>query len=267
MAIDHGRIHRNGWRQGGVFTPGDSRAILDAHREQLQLPELPADTRLIVTSHSCDVVARADAERFCEVCPAAPLPAEETVGMKGRGRHPRQLRLPIVINGQSVLHEMNAPLRFCIDRGRLVEVVPDGNALIPDVEVAGLELWLANRFRRRALPDAFDRRLGGGHDPIRKALSRVNDHVHHLLFSLSPQNELDDEATPYRIIVVILAKTRSMREAGVMAELESARDRIEEVLAAKRGIEAQVHILGDETMTYAQFETFSQWGFEDLSVE
>src|SRR5690606_38026558 len=138
MPIDHERIHKNGWRQGSVFTVAHSSRILREYKKAPQLSEyvVRPDTRLIVTSHSCDVVAASHMERTCEVCPALPLPSSAGIEMYGAGRNPRRIRLPIVIDGHPVLHEMFAPHRFSIRRERLESIEPDKEVMIPESHVA-----------------------------------------------------------------------------------------------------------------------------------
>lgn len=270
MPIDHDRIRQNGWRQGSVFGVEDSRLLLQSNlaRPQPTDIELPAQTRLVVASHSCDVVSPSQMEVTCELCPAIPLAEDETVDQFGYGRNPRRLRVPIQVDGRAILHEMFAPLRFHAERARLEEIVPDPLACLLADDLLTFEFWLAARFSRRVFPNAFDARLETrNHGRIRKALQAVDEHVHMLLYSLTPQRELVDEHEPYRIRVVVLAKSASMSDDKVMESLETVRDRIEEILQDRPGISAEVVLVGDEAMTYAQLRTFGRWGFEDLSLQ
>ena len=270
MPIDHDRICQNGWRQGGIFTIADSRILLDASRGRPQPSEveLPLQTRLVVASHSCDIVSPSQMELTCEFCPAIPLAETESVDQFGFGRNPRRLRLPIQVDGRPVLHEMLAPLRFQAGRSSLEGIRPDPLACLSADDLLTLEFWLSARFSRRVFPNAFDTRLETkNHGRIRKALQAVDEHVHMLLYSLAPQRELINLEESYQIRVVILAKSLSMTGEQVMESLETVRDRIEEILQDRPGISAEVVLIGDEAMSYAQLRTFSRWGFEDLSLE
>ena len=268
MQIDHERIHQNGWRQGRIFSIADTKQLLQTYKAQWQSPKLEPNSRarLVMASHSCDVVAQSGLEIRCDVIPAFPLPSDARIEMYGRGRDPRRLRLPIEVSGSAILHELIAPTRFAIDRNCLAELDPDATAAITEEELAGFELWLASRYRRREFPHAFDRRLGtNSHKRIRKALAKEADHIQHLLYSLSPQSELLDDSVDYQLRVVLLAKSSSLSDTSILGSLEKVKDRIEDILCDKPGIKAQVHLVGDEKMTYAQFHTFAQWGFEELS--
>lgn len=268
MPINHVRIHENGWRQGKVLTVDDSDRLLRELRARRQPIAIPEGTRLVVASHSCDVCSPSELEVNCEFCPAVPLEANARTDGLGFGRDPRRLRLPITVNGAPVLHEMYAPLRFTADRSSLETMLPDPSATITDDDLHTLEHWLAARVRRRVLPNAFDRRLDTRNAKrIRRAIAPVEPHIHQLLYSLSPQTELTDEEEPYQLAVVLLARSASMRDPDTMANLETAKDAIEEILSERPGIQATVSIAGDETMTYAQFRLYARWGFEDLSLE
>lgn len=270
MPIDHAQIHGNGWRQGSVVAVPDSQEILRASPTRPQIPEieLPPETRLVVISHSCDVCSKSPLEVNCEFCPATPLTPDKTLEAFGFGRDPRTLRLPILVDGQEVLHELVAPLRFCAPRGLLERIVPDQRSTISDEGIDILESWLASRVRRRVLPNAFDQRFGSrAHRRIRKAIAPIGPHVRRFLYSLSPDDEITNQAEPYRLRTVVLARSASLLDRQVLEEIETAKDNIEGILNSRAGIEAIVEVAGDEEFTFAQFRTYADWGFEDMSLD
>jgi hypothetical protein len=270
MLIDHERINNNGWRQGSVFGIEDSRNLLvtTTWRPQPGNIPLPVDTRLIAASHSCDIVSRCEHELQVEVCPALPLANTETPQKFGYARNARRLRLPIQIEGDSVLHDLHAPLRFTISRDSLEHLKPDPNAQIADCDFDDYSFWLAARVRRRTFPDAFDARLtSNAHDRIRKVILRIGKHIDGLLYSLSTNEELGGD-TPYRLRVVILAKSSEMQEPGVMKVLETAKDDIEGILSGRKGIALEgVTLASSSGMNVSNYMKFSSWGFEDVSLE
>jgi hypothetical protein len=271
MQIDHDCINRNGWHQGSVFTIEDSTQILaETPRPQPSEIVLSQGTRLMVVSHSCDVVSRRAHELQVEVCPAIPLSTGQGLAMYGHGRDPRCLRLPLLLNGQPVMHELHAPLRFYMQRAKLQVLKPDTQAELAEREIGEYTYWLAARVRRRAFPDAFDRRLYTDNTKrIRKILSKpgVTEHVEALLYSLSSSKELPDE-TPYEIKVVLLANATSLKSVATVEALETAKEEIIEILSARPGIILiNFALAADTQLTVAQYKTFSSWGFEDLSLE
>jgi hypothetical protein len=175
MPIDFDRIDNNGWRQGSVFTVKESRSLLAKygsrpHPHEISVPE---DSRLIVTSHSCDIVSRRSHEILVEVCPALPLPTGEGRGAYGFARDARRLRIPMTIANQPVLFDLHAPLRFVIARDELEECKPDPDAVVGEDDIDDLSFWLAARYRRRVFPNAFDKRLNTDNGKrIRRALKK-----------------------------------------------------------------------------------------------
>ncbi len=270
MPIDHARIHQGGWRQGKLLTVEASRNLLDecTHRPQPPGIELPEGTRLVVVSHSCDVCAPSQLEVGCEFCPAIPLPPGQTAAQFGNARDPRRLRLQVIVDGQPQWHELYAPLRFTHTRASLEEIVPDAAARIEEQQLWALEVWLAARYRRRVLPNTFDARLDtNNHKRIRTAIKPVEEHILSVLFSLSPDEEIADANVPYQLRVALLVRSADLINPGVLEGLEVAKDKVEEILQEREGIEATVELAGDEEMTVAQFRNYSRWGLEDLSIE
>jgi hypothetical protein len=271
MPINYDRINQNGWRQGSVFTVADSVASLaqSTWRPSPGNIVLPAATRLIVASHSCDVVSPQTQETHVEICPALPLTPGTGRDQFGYARNPRRLRIPLRIGDTEVMHDLHAPLRFSVGRERLEVIAPDETVIMDELDLDDFIYWLASRVHRRTLPDTFDRRLGGeAHKQIRKALSGdAGAHVEALLYSLSSFEELDD-ARPYRIRLVLLAKPRSFQSPELLALLTWTRDRIAQILDNKAGIITESFALETSSrMTVAQYQTFDSWGFEDLSLE
>jgi hypothetical protein len=271
MPINHDRINQNGWRQGSAFTVADSMALLADSTWRPNPPGilLPQETRLIVASHSCDVVSSREHESHIEVCPALPLGPEVKTEQYGHARDPRRLRLPLTISEAQVLHDVHAPLRFSICRDQLEVVLPDATVHIADDDLYDFTVWLSHRFLRRTFPDAFDRRLGGsGHKQIRRVMSGdVAAHLEALLYSISTFEELNQDQ-PYRIRIVLLAKPRSFQSPVLLSMLRSACDRVEDILSNKEGIVAESVVLeASNRMTLDQYQDFDSWGFEDVSLE
>ena len=186
--IDYDRIYRNGWRQGSVFAVDDSRNLLaaSAWRPQSDEIELPPETRLIVASHSCDVVSKRGYELNIEVCPALPLPSTEKRGIYGYARDARRLRIPMLIGEHSILFDLHAPMRFAIARSACEELKPDAVVVISEEDIDDYTFWLAARVRRRVFPNTFDLRLDTANGKrIRKALQKVHEYTYALLYSLS----------------------------------------------------------------------------------
>ena len=135
MPIDHELIERSGWRQGAVFGAEASRVLLTPRLEEIAVDgfAIPETARLILASHTCDVVHRMSHEPRVEVLPAVPIRALE--GNFRGARNPRRLQVNLGRGENPFPCEMRAPTRFWIPRERLQESVPE-----PDIGLEGKEL-------------------------------------------------------------------------------------------------------------------------------
>jgi hypothetical protein len=98
-------------------------------------------------------------------------------------------------------------------------------------------------------------------------LLRAGEYIEALLYSLSTNEELGDD-TPYRLRVVILAKSSQMQIPGAMEVLETAKDDIATILSGRPGIVLEdIALASSARMSVANYLTFSSWGFEDVSLE
>ncbi len=167
------------------------------------------------------------------------------------------------------MHDLYAPLRFSVDRGKLEVLVPDPAVLMGDEDLYDFTYWLASRVQRRTFPDAFDRRLGNDvHKQIRKSLSgAVSAHIEALLYSISTYEELAEDSS-YRLRLVLLARPKSVQSPALLGLLRETQERIQNSLADRNGIIVEsVALEASNRMSVAQYQGFYSWGFEDLSLE
>lgn len=150
MPIDGARIQALGWRQGSVFTLDASRPLITAQRTIYGLESfpIPVDGRLILVSHSCDVVHDGEQEPRIELCPAVPVE-----GLDGRFTgtgNSRRLHVEIEIAGAAVPYELLAATRFYWARDVLEAAGPDPVAVLRDNYLRNFQHWIAKRVRRAA---------------------------------------------------------------------------------------------------------------------
>jgi hypothetical protein len=266
MPIDADLIRANGWRQGKAFTVSDSHLMLRDYADH-SIPrgvKLSTETRLLLVSHSCDVVCRREVEHLVEVCPATPISDHDGLDVYGYGRDPRRLRIHMAVGSEDSIHELHAPTRFYMDRSRLETMRPDPVIAISDENFLILEQWLAARVVRRVFPDEFDRRLSTkNHKKIRKVLQDTEPFVRKLLYSIRPHGELEGHE-PYGLKVVLLARSEHL--FNERERLQTAVTRIKKILD-RPGINADVVLASDDQFTYKQFVGYADWGFEDLSFK
>jgi len=272
MPLDVQAIEANGWQQGSVFTAVDSAALLGnldlSPWPNYQAPGTLDNVRLIVASHSCDVQNPTEQEQYIEVVPMFPLPDDVGVGMYGRGKVARKLRLALEVRGTPRTHELFAPLRFQIPRSQLEAIRPCDDINLPTDHLRVLAYWLALRFFRVAFPTEFNNRLGNRQRRIRTILEPIAEQLDSVLYALEDDRELPADEL-YRIVVVLLAKEDALDNDEMREQCDRALALIEEVFEACPGIELDAENSGvrsDSEFTMQEARYFNTWGFEDMSL-
>lgn len=256
MPVDHERIRANGWRQGRVFTEADTTAILD---------NAPANARLILVSHDCDIVHAGDDESFVEVC-VAELLNDGVDSLYCWARHPRRLDIEIQIDGGGTGYCLEASQRKLIDRSELEQYRPDHDALLPGRELTQLTLWLSNRYTRVALPDAFNERRRPSQNRVKRILRRNSQHMSGLMIAMLPQGEPKDDQD-YEIQLVALMLRDDFKNDEHRGQVSDAIQAIAAVLQQCDGIEVvDSDARSEENFSFHDARYFVELSFDDLSL-
>ena len=164
-------IRKNGWRQGAIFPVAAMSApeFMQIHR--------PEDDALYITiSQSCDILHWSlENEPVVEVLRAYPVESGQSDLEKGR--HPRSYRLLVHKKSDESQHwyETNIRERYSISRRVCARYSSDQDMCITTAEISNLARWLASRYTRPALPDAFNARINKGRTKIRKILQKHSE--------------------------------------------------------------------------------------------
>jgi hypothetical protein len=270
MPIDAERIHRQGWRQGSVFTLATSGPIVLAHRDRITVPGFVIDdnARLLLTSHDCDVVHPGLHEPRIEVCPAVAIRGRLDGNFTGT-RNPRRLHLELEINGAPQPFELRAPTRFCIPRETLESSLPDPAARLAPRHHKHFRHWLAKRFRRAALPTAFDNRISPDtRREIRNILGPLQGSIDSVLIAIDPEDRELDANTPYVVQVVALMEDADFSDEHRRASVDRALHQIQQRLDRSVGIELEACVSESMArMTVDIFRDFVIWDYDELSLE
>lgn len=190
-------IRENGWTQGCVL-PSDLAAFVTMHDGT---PLAPDRERAIVVNVACDVVHRKLAnEPVVEVVRARVLDAVDS-NFAAR-RNPRLLHLTLRDGGTDRPFALRAHDRGHVDRRLLADHRPDAACMLPPDGQDMVAEWMAARYQRTALPDAFnDRLMADKRDRrIRRVMREAADEMLAVYVLLSPAGELPPTDT-YRVIV------------------------------------------------------------------
>jgi len=274
MPIDRARILAHGWRQGRLFTPEDSARLIGTVSPPPYLPrELHDGFRLIVASHSCDVVCERDDEPHVDVYPVIPLPGQADP-LQLAVRNARRLHLQLSVSGVELPCELIAASRFCLPRSLLAELSPDSSASLAELYLNHFVAWLASRFDRPAFPDEFNARLDPAKKKIRKALNDAHRSLRAVLIDIEPFDESPQaEGTAYEIWLLGLMRDHDHQN-------DTERDRVIAALARiKQALESCVlggkakafrvnppEVRSDSALSVADYGGYYNFGFDDLSL-
>lgn len=269
MAIDAALIQRNGWRQGSVFSVEASGPIVAEYRDRIAVPDfvIGDDARLLLTSHDCDIVHPGVHEPRVEVCPAVALKGKLSGNFTGT-RNPRRLHLELEINGNARPYELRAPTRFDIDRTVLQQSRPDPDAHITPRHRDHFTHWLAKRYRRAALPTAFDGRISADtRRTIRQLIDPLSDSIETVLIALNPDDEELEPDSPYIVQIAALMSDTNFTNPECHRLVEGALHQIQQLIDHCPGIELEACVAESMSrMTVDVFLEFAIWDYDDLSL-
>jgi len=243
-------IRKRGWHQGSVAS--DSlRAEVSGWTGTTESYDL-----VIVVTHDCDLIsADFDAEPFAELMIARRLTSSDRDGNCFRGKNPR--RLQFELDGE--LYQIRAYEKGVVARALLAEHPPDERRTLPNVVREILPEWLAKRYERSALPDAFNERTRKAREKIRKRLAKDADLVSAIYLTVEPVDELAGEE-PYLVIVSVVAESQLVDDDDTGSRLDSLTQFIRTSLTAANGVDVRdCLLLRDNDFSLADMNRSIEW--------
>lgn len=236
--------------------------------DQLGLTEDPNQLGVVI-SHDCDLASEnLSVEPAVELIVASRL--DEADGNCQFAKNPRRLHLmwegqeqaPYLVLDMKVLNKKQ------IGKNDLANYAPLGEYELPSTEKRILQSWLAARYKRQALPDSLQRRLGEIFKLLEKQGKRSTDGILGYWISFDPQEEITPEE-PYEFILSIVYTT-DVQGAGEIAE--SIRQTVEEKferLVKKQG-HGEVSLVecdsySEEEFTLRDMRTHIEYRLEHIS--
>ncbi len=224
--FDAKRVFELGWRQGAVL--GKELAGEACKQAPSSIPVTESDW-LILTSHSCDVVAHSiDKEPVVELLRAQVLDRRKPDGQQILGRNPRSLQLAIEQEGDSLVLSCKVHERWTIPRELLLVEPPV--QVLPKEMSRLISEWLAKRYIRAAFPSEFDRRWrGDGSRNLKTWIALLKDHsrwIQGVYIRLNTMNELDP-GQPYRCYLLLAMPAKLRNEPEWETERQSIERKID----------------------------------------
>lgn len=260
MAIDHEAIRAQGWQQGSILTAGDTQSLAEQFNSHC-----PANSRLIAVSHSCDIVHSGPSEVHVEFCMARPLQARPD-GNKTHGKNPRSLHVPLTIDGHQEHFEILGWDRLRVERRVLQTLTPDPSAEIAADDLDVLLRWIADRYLRTALPDAFNSRIEQARRKIARSMESDGADLLSVLISMSSWDELPVEAN-YRLTLIGVMRDDAYHDHSRREIAERALTKAATALQACSGIEVDDSSVEPESrITLASMRMHGRFELDYLSL-
>lgn len=236
--------------------------------EALGLTEDPNQLGVVI-SHDCDLAnENLSVEPHVELIVANRL--DEADGNCQYAKNPRRLHLTWAGQEQtpSLVLDMKVLNKKQVGKNDLSHYEPLGEFELPLTEKRILQSWLAARYKRQALPDSLQRRLGEIFKLLEKQGKRSTDGILGYWISFDPQEEITPEE-PYDFFLSIVYTTDVPR-AGEIAE--SIRKTVEEKfegLVKKQGHGkvslAECDSYSEEEFTLRDMRTHIEYRLEHIS--
>lgn len=225
-----------GWRQGSAITQDFMPIVLAASCDLHPVLSSP-DSRLVLTTQTCDLLQGLESEPWAEAIPLHPLLSFNR-GQDTRclyGRNPRRLVFSTLKEGGDQWWEVKPHGRFRFDKQKLLGSTPDESMSLSLSNLAGLTRWLAARYVRPALPDRFVERMG--HSKVKfDELFQVEAFVHITgIYLHGAEGELEPEEF-YRIRAILSYKDSIAADPELFRQVQEASDQFEALLGACPGI-------------------------------
>ena len=178
------------------------------------------------------------------------------------GKHPRCLHLPVQCQEGDEQTLALAPWhRLQVPRERLVEWLPDEEHYLLRADLQVLVTWLAQRYVRGALPDAFNHLLAQKRKRWEKLRKKLSGPVSGLLVELNPAGEL--EAGQYYSVNLL-----ALVPVAKKASLEDARQVVRQLaeLMKELGMEVQAVAKAEDDVSYDVVRRMTRFPLEYLSL-
>ena len=264
------------WRQGDALTDEAAKAL------NLQHPENPGATVVVVISHDCDLTAVAEKEPESEIIVGRRI---DKLGGDSYGKTARRLHIEYQTAEGAVALELMATGKRPISKPVLFETDPRRDMWLDGRGAVILQRWLAARYHRAAFPEAFEDRLRAanisGKRILLKKLENIlavgGDHIRGLLFDLDGGKDVERESP------------EDLYQLGIMVLYDSLRDEPTAAAAATRAAEELEELfdsgfhthdagwqniclkycdpISDSAITVAEREMLKQWRLEHMSVQ
>lgn len=252
-------IRRRGWRQCSIAADPLRERLLKDER----LRDVAADDLLIIATQDCDLVCHSfEIEPYAEIVVARRVEIPD--GNCLFGKNPRRLQFDLP--GSSETYEVHAISRISVPRDLLAEYDPDPKRRLDEATSRTIPEWLAKRYVRAALPDAFNERSRSAQSKIRDRLKTEGKLVEAIFLTVVPNEELAANQA-YSLVVRVVAREEILLDDTFEVRLQNLAVRMTELFRKCKGITlVDCAVVSDEELTFADMSRSVEWDvYDDLS--
>jgi len=260
------------WRQGYILQLSATQAL------DLNHPETPEATCVVVTSHDCDL-ANDDLNVEPDVEVIIGCHPRQVNGNFFWAKAARTLHLEVMKNGTLVTIELTATAKCLVPKEKLAEFIPDATYSLSGKSLDVLRSWLAVRYNRAAFPDAFNDRLSQPKFDKRlaKLIEPLGQHLSAVYFDVDGGRELDrSDGSAYELNIALVYPPGDDPEK-VADAVESLEHSIEELFAGRYydsatstwcGIKLKSCMsISEDDLTVSKARSLTQWRLEYMTLK
>lgn len=224
---------------------------------------------VFVISHDCDITAEWEKEPEFEVLKVQILNEGEQDPNLVYGKSPREIDLPVLINGTRKYLKLSQLTKTRISKQYNQHVVAVDSLVITDKGNKLLRSWLSSRYKRHSFPESLAQRLFKLQSKIEnrcKSQTKANGIIA-LFINVDPNEEELEDGIPYEIDIAIVYESEI---AGAKENAQALKVEIEKCL---QQIETQfpdsiignADVKSDSEFTFKDMRSYVEWRFEHLS--
>lgn len=249
-------IRTKGWCQGSVLKDGDLHEILNG----FDYHDVEEGMVGVVITQTCDLIhSSEDAEPVFEI-----ILGRIVVDLNGNlsfGKNPRKLQIRMHhLDTSEDLIELVPHDRFVLERGLLKDIEPDSTKYLPEIDLSILISWVAARYARPALPDAFNDRICDSYKKQAKITKSISEHVLALYVDIHPFEELPLDKKYNVTLVAVVSRNFTGDFDELCAEVDAFGD-----LLRAGNMDVVVKVMKEDKAPYTLVTKFKRYSLDYLS--
>lgn len=231
--------------------------------------KLEGEEYAFVISHDCDITAEWEKEPEIEVLKVQILDEGEQDPNLVYGKSPREIDLPVLINGNQKYLKLSQLTKTKISKKYNQHIVADDSLVITDKGIKLLRSWLSSRYKRHSFPESLANRLSKLQNKIEsrcKSQTKANGIIA-LFINVDPSEEELEDGIPYEIDIAIVYESEI---AGAEENAQALKVEIEKCLQQIKtqfpdSIIGNADVKSDSEFTFKDMRSYVEWRFEHLS--